>query len=280
MDRNQATWAALALVLLTLTGCRCCYPVPWEPIPSTCKACAPQVGELTPEWAIVPQCSKNHVHIYLLNGNDPLNNGNLLGARDYLHARGFIKTSYGQQFHGPWFESEIRDIAAADPTARFVLVGFSAAAGPTNGLARRLTADGVHVDRLVYIDGALLFKDSDVVKPEKVTKWVNFHGDGHLVRPRPFDTAENVHVEGAWHFDMPTHPTVLKRILAEVTEVAAQVPYSIEVPELPCTGPKPTPCYQTKPPAVPPGWDFLRHDPEGVPVTTSSFKPVQPAPKP
>jgi hypothetical protein len=271
--------AALALLLLALSGCRAYYPLPNDPIPCTCKPCALKENEPTPTWAMLPQQSKNHVYVYLLNGNDPFNTGNLLGVRDYLHARGFIKTSYGQQFHGPWFESEILDIAARDPNARFVLAGFSAAAGPCNQLARRLAEDGIHVDRLVYIDGVFLFKSEELERPANVEKFVSIHGQGWLVHGQSHEDADNVFIEGAGHFDMPTHAKTLQKMMDELVEVASKVPILVDGPTPPREGPKPTPVVPGHPQKIPPQWDFLHADMTGSgAVSTSSFKPVTPTP--
>jgi hypothetical protein len=277
--RWQPTLVGLALLLLGLSGCRCYYPIPNDPSTSTCKLCALKEAEATPEWALLPQQSKNHIYIYLLNGNDPLNNGNLLGVRDYLQARGFIKTTYGQQFHGLWFEGEIRDIAQGDPHAHFILVGFSAAAGPCNQLARRLGEDGIRVDRLIYVDGVFLFRSEELERPEKVDKFVSIYGEGPVVHGMAHEGADNVFVEGAWHFEMPTAAKTLRKLLAEATEVAGQVPSLVDVPAPLCDGPRPTPHVAVTVHELPPEWTFLKFDANGGgPTSTTSFKPHTPKP--
>jgi len=254
-------WAILALMP---AGCMAIYPLPNDPIPNTNKASFLGSAETTPDWAVLPQQSKNHVYVYLLNGNDPFNSDNLCGVRDYLHARGFIKTSYGQQYHGPWIEAEIRDLAQTDPHARFVLVGFSAAAGFTHGVARRLGEDGITVDRLIYLDGVFLIRNSEGERPEKVHKFVNVRSQSWIVHAEERESADNILVEGAGHFDIPTHPKTLKTLMRELTEVASKVPTLVELPPPLPEDRKPTPTVDATISIVPPEWDFLRQDVIGV----------------
>lgn len=280
MCRGATTGALLALLPVALAGCQALlYPLPNDPVYNTCKIWTDPADGPTPEWALVPQQAKNHVYVYLLNGNDPLNTGNLLGVRDYLHQRGFVKTSYGQQFHGPWFEAEILAIHQADPLARFVLVGFSAAAGPTNQLARRLGEQGITVDRLVYLDGVFLFRFEEWVKPECVEKFVNVQSQGLLVHGSPREGADNVEIDGTGHFDVPSHPLTLQVLMREVTDVAKQLPIAVEMPPPLREGPRPTPLVAGTVHHVPPEWGFLQPDLGGGTAVSISYKPASTAPR-
>ena len=57
-----------------------------------------------------PQCCRDHTHIFLVNGLDPVNYGNLTGLRDYLQSLGLNNVYYGQVYHAWYFEKEIRRI--------------------------------------------------------------------------------------------------------------------------------------------------------------------------
>ena len=44
----------------------------------------------------LPKCLRDHVYVFLVNGLDPVNYGNLTGLRDYLQSMGLNKIYYGQ----------------------------------------------------------------------------------------------------------------------------------------------------------------------------------------
>ncbi len=272
----------LALLPVFLSGCQSFYPLPNDPVPSTSRIWVAPATEPTPDWALLPQQAKNHVYIYLLNGNDPLNTGNLLGVRDYLHQRGFVKTSYGQQFHGPWFESEIEEIHAADPLARFVLVGFSAAAGPVNQLARRLGEEGIGVDRLIYLDGVFLFRSEELVKPDNVEKFVNLQSEGWIVHGSPREGAENFTLKGAGHFDVPSHPRTLEILMREATTVAQKMPVVVTLPDPLRDNRRQTVPVTATAYRLPSEWQFLQPNfTGGVPVISHAevYKPASTSPR-
>lgn len=267
---------AIAFSSLGTVGCQNFYPLPNDPVPCTSRIWVNPSEEPTPEWAMLPQQSKNKVYVYLLNGNDPLNTGNLLGVRDYLQARGFIKTTYGQQFHGPWFVDDIASIHEADPTAHFILVGFSAAAGPVNQMARRLGEKGISIDCLIYLDGVFLLRPEEYYKPDNVKRFVSVHSQGWLVHGSDHEGAQNFEIENTGHFDIPSHPRTLQVVMEEVTKVACQVPVLVDLPPPLREGRRPTPLMPTQH-HLPPDWEFLQPDLMGsraLPSSVISYKPV------
>src|SRR5438034_10131305 len=70
----------------------------------------PYAKQLTEPCQSVPRCCRDHVYIFMVNGLDPWNYGNLTGVRDYIQELGFNKTYYGQVYHVWWFNAEIRRI--------------------------------------------------------------------------------------------------------------------------------------------------------------------------
>ena len=123
------------------------------------------VAEQLMSCQAVPPCCKDHVYIFLINGLDPINATNLTGVRDYMHDIGFQKTYYGQLFHTRTYVEEIRRLSAADPDARFVLLGFSFGANMVRNIANAVKDDKIQIDLLVYCGGNTL-KNVPADRPE------------------------------------------------------------------------------------------------------------------
>jgi hypothetical protein len=204
----------IGCILLSSTGClRALHPVN-PPAAEVCQA----VKDL-------PRCCREHVHIFFLHGLDPLDYANLHGVREYFHSLGFVNTHYGQLYHGPTFTKEIRRIHAADPEARFVLMGFSAGANVARSMVHSLRdEDGIPIDLLVYMGGNTL-ENTPESRPEGVGKVVHILATGYIWKGTAIDDAENLKHADAWHFGSPTHAATLEVLTRELMVVAANVPY-------------------------------------------------------
>jgi hypothetical protein len=163
---------------------------------------------------------RDHVHVFLVNGLDPLHFGNLVGVRDYVRQLGFENTYYGELYDWWWFKKEIRRIHGEDPEARLVLVGFSLGGSMVHSLARSLKAEGVWVDLLVYVDAKTFFNNFHR-RPENVGRVLNVTSLSCLWNGKPLEGAENVREGDVWHFGSPTHPDTLKALAANLALVAA-----------------------------------------------------------
>ncbi len=236
--RAQVHWprllglCLLAVGCLATTGCLGVHPI--EPPPPevhvACKA--------------YPPCCREHVYVFLVHGMDPFDWANLTGLRDYVQELGFHKTYYGQLYHTWTFEKEIRRIHAEDPSARFVLIGFSFGANVVRYLANSAGADHIPIDLLVYFGGNTL-KNETYDQPENVARIVNILASGAIWNGAWMDRAENIHETDVWHFGSPSHPYSLRMMARELAVVASHV----EVVE---DGPPP-------PPEMRSGeWDFLK----------------------
>jgi hypothetical protein len=246
----------------------------------------PAAADLQPNEGIPQEC-RNHVHVFLVHGVDPLDVGNLDGLTDYVQSLGFIKTHYGMPFHSFFFLKEIRKIHHEDPTARFVLVGFSYGAGLVRDMTNDLERDGIMVDLMVYIDGVALYQRA-LDRPTNTLKLVNILSC-YRDESNTFEDAENARCPDVWHFGTPTHPTTLKILARELAAVAVRVPVvERQLPPLPDTAPHPKPSVlppplqapRVLPPPkeVPPtptsreGWNFL--SPDGNSLGVPGSKPI------
>jgi len=162
-------------------------------------------------------------YVYLLDGVNPLGAARLQQLGDQLRGAGFPDTRVGGWYRVWEFEREIREAHAADPTARFALIGYSAGAYRARAAANRLLRDGVPLAVVGYIGADYMFDgvDAQVIGAGRV---VNVTGDGYLLTGRNllFNGTEvlgarNIRLVGTRHYALPTHPETFAILYAELT---------------------------------------------------------------
>jgi hypothetical protein len=253
MERQAIGGRALAwklLVFLVSAGAGCCYLHPIH---------APQ-PEILASCQSLPRCCKDHIHIFLLNGLDPMNYGNLTGLRDYVQSLGFHQTYYGQIYHYWWFRNQIRRIHREDPEAHFVLVGFSIGVNLADALARSLKAEGVYFDTIVFLSGNHPLAPMPSEPPANAGRVVNILASGLMGTRGERDWAEDIRLADSWHFDTPSHVETLEKMAEVLAQVGEAVPEVIsETPPAPAELQPPTPRpVRPQPSAKRDEWDFLK----------------------
>jgi hypothetical protein len=212
----------------------------------------------------LPAPCRNHVHVFLIHGMDPLDLANLYGLTEYIQQLGYIKTHYGQLYHLWEFKKEIRQIHERDPQARFVLIGFSFGANTARELANAVKDDGILIDLLIYLGGNTL-ENTPPNQPEHCISIVNILAAGCIWNGCTMDRAENLHFTNVWHFGSPTHPRTRELLARELAVVAARVPYVDTAPPLPPEVEDEVPLPRRLTPdqvrqtasQLPPEWNFL-----------------------
>lgn len=180
----------------------------------------------------VPAPSRSHVHIFLLQGLDPLDLANINGLTEYIHQLGYNKTHYGQFFHEWSFRKKMRNIHKTDPQARFVVIGFSLGSYMACDLVNAIKEDGIPVDLLVYLGGFIL-DNTPRTQPENAGHIANILSTGYLIKGPHMDRADNIRYANVWHFGLPTHPQTRELLARELAVVAARIPFVEKVPPLP-----------------------------------------------
>jgi hypothetical protein len=181
------------------------------------------------KWELINQCqagppgTRDHVHIFFVHGIEMVDVANLHGVQQYCHSLGFYHTYVGEMYHTGRFINDIRAIHQSDPEARFVLVGFSFGANKVRNIARAVKDDGICIDLLIYLGGNTLHNTPED-QPENAARIINILATGWIWNGDTMERAENIHVDGVWHFGSPTHPRTLEVLASELAAVVAQEP--------------------------------------------------------
>jgi hypothetical protein len=239
----------LAAALGGASGCFCYLHPVHQPPPEMIQPCRD-----------LPKCSRDHLHIFLVNGFDPFNYGNLTGVRDYLQSLGFHQTYYGQFFHTAWYKKEIRRIQLEDAEAHFVLIGFSVGVNVVDSLAKCLKEDDIFIDLMIWLSGNHPVQPMPHERPENVGRVLNILASGIMQTRGERDWAENYRPPKTWHFDLPIHAETVERITEALMQVAASIPVTEKE--------TPPPALEDRPPTPRPvmpkvssktdEWDFLK----------------------
>jgi pimeloyl-ACP methyl ester carboxylesterase len=182
----------------------------------------PPIGEMAVDP--VPQCCRDHVHIYFIEGLDFFDYGQLRVLQAYCHSLGFRNAHYGQMWEAHDFAEEIRHLRATDPHARFVIVGYSFGSNVARLMANSLwRKNDLGVDLLIYLGGNTI-KNKPESYPPNVFKVVHILATGYVWKGEPLDRADNYKLLDCWHFGHPTHPATRRVFARELNAVAARVP--------------------------------------------------------
>jgi len=166
---------------------------------------------------------RSQVYTFLVNGNDPLILADLNQLRGKLNEYGFTKVYSGELFHGALFEKEIRRLHREEENPKIVLVGYSFGAGIVDGIADRLSTDGLPVDVLVQIAPIYLPMTQSNPNDFQVGRRVVLNPNGFLsgLSPRQSGT---IQVPGSDHFSLPINPATITTITELLNELASTVP--------------------------------------------------------
>lgn len=169
---------------------------------------------------------KSRVHLFFINGLDPLKFANFQSQTEHVKSLGYENASYGEMRHVDSFHQRIKQIHEADRNSRIVLVGYSLGANSVRTLTHRLKDDGVVIDLLVYLGGDTI-KNVEESRPANAIRVLNIMGHGSpLVGRDLFVNGEEItgavnHRIDAGHYRLPTNAQaidLLDRHLADITQ--------------------------------------------------------------
>lgn len=222
---------AINLWLAALTGCASGPttlddPSP-ESTPRTVRAedddkvplAAPEVQSASRQSVPLTEYSKEHVYIFLVNGLDPLHYAGMPDLANYLRALGYPHVYYGEMITATGFADKMQEIARRDPCARFVLIGYSFGGNIARNITHSLHDNGISVDLLVYLNANTL-RNTPYDRPQNAKRVVSILAWGIVLDGAILDSAENIVISDAWHFNTPTHPQTLQVLERELLALA------------------------------------------------------------
>ena len=208
--------AALLLAALSAAGVVRAADPPAPGVPARAVVLGPPVAAAT---AVPP----SPLRVYVLDGVNPVGLAGVGQLAEHLRRTGFPRVQVGGWYSAGSFEREIRAAHAADPTARFAVVGYSFGTYPARGLANRLAQSGVPVAVVAYVGGDYL-SDTPATRVPGAGRVVNVTGDGYLLTGRNLlyngtevTGATNVRLAGTWHYALPTHPATFAALHAALS---------------------------------------------------------------
>jgi hypothetical protein len=191
------------------------------------SCCRPLPAETAGPCAAVPAFARCHVHVFLMNGYDPIGPGDLSDLRDHINKLGFRQTYYGQLYHTGWFEREMLRLKCEDPEGHIVLIGYGRGARCLGALGQRLAGQGVPIDLLLAVNAA----------PEDVASGGAFP---------------------VYAMNASDWLPVQLQVAEELAGCAARVHVEEIDPPVPETGPTPRPAVPLKPQKLGSDWDSLK----------------------
>jgi len=205
--------------------------------------------------AAVAVDSRCHVHLFFVQGVDPLDTADLEGLKETMQALGFTQAWYGAAFHAPLLKKAIACACQDDPKAHFVLVGYGKGVKTAVDLANTVGTQGVHFDLMVCLG-----ERAD--KPACVSSQVTV-----LTFNEPCDLHEKdvVHIPADKKSKIPSHPETVELLARELYTLAGGIPSVTDLPKMYSPDHEPTPR-----PVMPSTqvshqerdeWDFLKPTP-------------------
>ena len=173
------------------------------------KIGSPAAIGMTAAASSVPLMTGANTRVYVINGVDPFGWAGLSEMTDRLRASGYPDTTFGSWYEVLRFDREIRAAYRQDPSAQFIIIGYSFGVYRAQGLASRLAHDGIPIAMVGYIGGDYL-RNSPANTRGVGGRVVNVMGDGYLLTGRNWffngtDLAgtDNVRMPGVRHFGLP-----------------------------------------------------------------------------
>lgn len=170
------------------------------------------------------RCRKDKVHIFTVNGLNPMCLGNFNGLCEYFKKQGFEDTRFAQLYTYFTYADDIRALRRAEPDARIALVGFSLGANSVRDVANDLNKDGTPVDLLVYMVGDTI-GNKPSSRPGNVRRIVNIRAKGaiatggFLVNGAEIDNARNVRID-CRHILTPSRRQTVEIMMEELLMLA------------------------------------------------------------
>ena len=181
---------------------------------------------------------RSQVHLFVVNGLEPTEDGQLLRLRNELNRAGYAMVHTAQRADTEFVHREMHRLVRDQPPCRFVLLGYGLAAGRVREIACRVGGEGLPLDAVVLLDPA---GGPETVADNLPLTVLRSH---HWLAGRNLPSDDVTEQAGVGHLSLPTDPQTVAAVLrcldASATRVQLEPPGSL--PHLSLTDhPQPTP---------------------------------------
>ena len=178
-------------------------------------------------------CRKEQVHIFGVNGLNPLCSGNFNGLCRLFRQHGFVNTYFDQLYTCNSIPDRIRAIRWKNPDARIVLIGFSLGCNSVQSIANELDEQGIAIDLVIYLVGDLI-RNTPFSQPDNTDRIVNVRARGLILlggdlffNGADLDRAYN-HKLTCRHILVPSRSETQELCLFEVLDMMCRRRYVID----------------------------------------------------
>lgn len=136
-----------------------------------------------PATPIAAAANNSKVHIFAIDGLNPMCLGNFNGMCGYIRGNGYPNCNYGQLQNSGGFIDQIRRLRQTDPEAQIVLIGYSLGANYVKSITNQLAFENIKVDMLMYMAADYIGNTPDA-RPANAGRLVNLRVQGILFTGR------------------------------------------------------------------------------------------------
>lgn len=170
---------------------------------------------------------KDNIHIFGVNGLNPMCLGNFNGMLEFIREQGFPNIHFGQLYTSHLFYDQIREIRKADPGAKIVLIGYSFGADYVEMMANDFNKQGVRIDMVVYLVGDLI-RNNERSRPPNIGRVVNIRAKGALlfgglIDGEELEGANNYRIDSR-HIKVPSRAQSLAAVTSELIQLSVDLP--------------------------------------------------------
>jgi hypothetical protein len=226
----------------------------------------------------IPRYARAEVHVFLIEGGDPLELANLESVAEHMRGLGFGKVYRGHRKHVFAFYREMLCLKHEHPAARFVIIGYDSGAEMARRLAYFGSLEGLNIDSLIYLDPA--FVCTTDTESANAPKQVEIYQSEN---PPEFTPTSEIVIRKipSSHIGLPTDPLTVQMLRERITQIAESVPLIRYIPiDKPLVDPAPSPripVQHTEKDKPIDNWDFLR--PRGMISLISTVPESAPTPR-
>lgn len=196
----------------------CLLPAALHQSPQALPSAQPRT---TVGTVVAESCPPGRIHVFMINGLDPLFLGGMHELCDLVRASGFSNTECHRFSQSFGLTQQILAIRETEPSARFAVIGFSGGSHRARTIVNQLGDRGVEVNLLAYIGGDFIC-NTPKSRPWNARHVLNVTARGFLFsggdlfrNTEQIDGAVNCHLD-VMHLQAPRDPRMRSLLIDQL----------------------------------------------------------------